>query len=478
LYAYESVPSCVSSPAGLAGWWPGQGNANDMAGNNNGTLLNGATFAAGEVGSAFSFNGSNQCVQVPYSQTLVGPIYSVEAWVEPLAQVSGGINQAVIFGQSFGSSLLIARPGNSGVVILFGFGTSHVTFNWVVNTNEIPIGQFTHLIGTWDGTTLRLYVNGALNAQNTPGTSPVDPGCPFYIGGFYTTIDEGICNYEGQFFNGLIDEVSYYNRVLAGAGIQALYEAGSAGKCPPPLTNCVPPPSGLVSWWSGEGNGKDIMGTNNGAPQGGATFATGKVGQAFDFTPASGTVIVPDSPSLRLTNQLTIEAWINARTLGPPVGYVIVSKMGGAGGLDGFQFNLVSNMLQGAFNSPGQVWFTASLFSGPIITTGVWYHVAWTYDQSAMKLYCNGQLVASNVIGAHAIAASSSNLHISGDDNLNQYFDGLIDEPSVYNRALSDSEIAAIYNAGSAGKCRLVLLCYVGSNPRERTPFSKQRVLP
>ena len=50
---------------------------------------------------------------------------------------------------------------------------------------------------------------------------------------------------------------------------------------------------------------------------------------------------------------------------------------------------------------------------------------------------------------------SSSNLRISGDDNLGSvYFDGLIDEVGVYNRALSDGEIAAIYNAGSAGKCR------------------------
>ena len=46
----------------------------------------------------------------------------------------------------------------------------------------------------------------------------------------------------------------------------------------------------------------------------------------------------------------------------------------------------------------------------------MWYHVAFTYDQSAMKLYCNGQPVATNVIGAHAIATSPSELRISGAD--------------------------------------------------------------
>ena len=202
--------------------------------------------------------------------------------------------------------------------------------------------------------------------------------------------------------------------------------------------------------------------------QGGATFVAGAVGQAFSFNPASGTVLVPDSASLRLTDQLTIEAWINSRTLSGSDGYVIVSKDGGAGGNNGYQFNLYGNMLQALFNSPGQPWPTVSFFSGPIITTGAWYHVAWMYDQSAMKLYCNGQPVATNVIGAHAIATSTSRLHISGDDNNHCYFDGLIDEPSVYNRALSASEIQAIYSAGSAGKCGLA--------PSVQTPPQSQSV--
>ena len=70
------------------------------------------------------------------------------------------------------------------------------------------------------------------------------------------------------------------------------------------------------------------------------------VGQAFNFNPASGTVLVPDSPSLRLTNQLTIEAWINTRSLSDRGGYAIVSKVAVASGNNGYQF-LVGNTLQG-----------------------------------------------------------------------------------------------------------------------------------
>ena len=216
---------CVSPPAGLVSWWPGEGNANDIAGTNNGTLLNGATFAPSEVGSAFSFNGSNQCVQIPYSPTLVASNYSVETWVKPLAQVSNPINQDLIFGQTYGLQL-VARKGTSGVVIGFYFATSPANFFGVVSTNELPIGQFTHLAGTWDGTMLRLYVNGVLNAQRAPGASPVDSGCSYSIGGTYNS-----CGYVGQFFNGLIDEVSYYHRALSGGEVQAIYLADGAGKC-------------------------------------------------------------------------------------------------------------------------------------------------------------------------------------------------------------------------------------------------------
>jgi hypothetical protein len=216
---------CISPPPGLAAWWPGDGDANDIVGTNNGTLLNGATFAPGEVGSAFSFDGISQCVQIPYSQTLASSNYSFEAWVKPLAQVSNSLNQSLIFGQSYGRHL-IARRGTSGVIIGFYFATSTVNFFGAVSTTEIPIGQFTHLAGTWDGTTVRLYINGVLNAQNTPGVSPVDPGCAFSIGGFGNN-----CGYVGQFFNGLIDEVSYYNRALSGGEVQVIYLADGAGKC-------------------------------------------------------------------------------------------------------------------------------------------------------------------------------------------------------------------------------------------------------
>ena len=68
---------------------------------------------------------------------------------------------------------------------------------------------------------------------------------------------------------------------------------------------------GLGGLVGGEGNANDNTTTNNGVLEGGVSFVPGEVGQAFSFDGVSGFVVVPDSISLRLTNQITIECWIN-----------------------------------------------------------------------------------------------------------------------------------------------------------------------
>ena len=217
---------------------------------------------------------------------------------------------------------------------------------------------------------------------------------------------------------------------------------------PPP---CDPPPAGLVAWWQGEGNANDAAGTNNGNLIGGVTYTNGEVGQAFNFNGTTAYVDVPDSPSLQLTNQITIEAWI--KPVNANGDQSMVAKIATSGGLHGYQFGTHNSQWGGQFNSfAGQAWPNYVIDSPVPLVLGAWNHVAWTYDQSAMKLYLNGQPVATNVIGAQPIALSSVDLSIGGNG---PPFNGAIDELSMYNTALSDAQILAIYNAAVSGKCEL-----------------------
>src|SRR6266536_1895027 len=77
-----AAANCFSAPSGLVGWWPGDGNANTIIGTNNGTLQGGATAAAaGQVGSAFSFDGTNSYVQIADATALHPTNLTIEAWV-------------------------------------------------------------------------------------------------------------------------------------------------------------------------------------------------------------------------------------------------------------------------------------------------------------------------------------------------------------------------------------------------------------
>ena len=98
-----TVPgSCVSAPAGIVGWWPGDGSANDIVGTNNGTLQGGAiATASGLVGQAFSFDGTNGYVQIPDSPDLQPTNLTVEAWV-----LFSSLDSAGSGGSAAGSSIL------------------------------------------------------------------------------------------------------------------------------------------------------------------------------------------------------------------------------------------------------------------------------------------------------------------------------------------------------------------------------------
>ena len=206
---------------------------------------------------------------------------------------------------------------------------------------------------------------------------------------------------------------------------------------------CILPPSGMVSWWPGDGNSNDIMGTNNGTLENGATFAAGMAGQSFSFDGTDDYLQVPDSASLDLTSQITIDAWINPAALGRRV----VDKIT-AGASDGYLLDIW----------PGNVRFIVGnqgVNGSTPLTSGAWTHIAATYDGSQMRVYVNGVLDGSLTTNI-AIPVNSLPLRIGADQNGSNQFNGLIDEVEIFNRALSAAEIQSIYTAGSDGKCKSV----------------------
>jgi hypothetical protein len=216
---------------------------------------------------------------------------------------------------------------------------------------------------------------------------------------------------------------------------------------------CVQPPAGLVSWWPGDGNAQDIIGPNDGTLQGGTAFAPGIVEEAFSFDGTNDYVSVADNPALDPTSAITVEVWIN------PSSHVgsfdpIVKKAGE--GLDqshGYALEFLGNdVVFWVYLSGGAAWQAST---SAFVPFGTWTHVAGVYDGSAIRLYVNGALAGSPTFVAGSIVRSKNPLNIGRDPaNPDRLYHGLIDEVSLYNRALTADEIHAIFDEGSAAKCK------------------------
>jgi chitodextrinase len=179
----------------------------------------------------------------------------------------------------------------------------------------------------------------------------------------------------------------------------------------------------------------DMSGNGNNGTISGATWtSSGKYGYALSFNGTNALVTVNNSPSLRLTSAMTLEAWVYPTTVNSTWRDVIY-KGNDNYYLEGTSSNS-AHPVAGAIL--GGVYAEAI---GPnALTANTWAHLAETYDGATVRLYVNGVQVASRA-QTGAIATSTNPLQIGGDSLYGQYFAGRIDEVRIYNRALSAAEI-------------------------------------
>jgi hypothetical protein len=209
----------------------------------------------------------------------------------------------------------------------------------------------------------------------------------------------------------------------------------------------------LVSWWSGDGNALDSIGSNDGTPQGGLTFAQGIAGQAFSFSGADDHVNIGNPASLNsFSSGITLEAWImpNATTSGINA---IITKWGQSNSTDAYGIYLEGSAgdlrLLGGIGVPG---ISDNGIRGGVVPADQWSHVAMTYDNGTGVniLYVNGELVAERVRPG-GITQSSLNVLIGRENSHRpRPFKGLIDQVRIFNRALSSDEIKAIIESTSS----------------------------
>jgi subtilisin-like proprotein convertase family protein len=212
-----------------------------------------------------------------------------------------------------------------------------------------------------------------------------------------------------------------------------------------------------AAWYRGEGNANDSINGNNGTVSGGVTFPAGEVGQAFRFDGATGYIPIPASPSLNIGtgSGVTIECWINPSFWPAAAGLPLAEW--DSPSKDGLQlWGITGNYLFANLNDTAGNFHTVASANGTLTANSLQY-VALTYDKLSglALLYINGVQAASANIGnitpqtSYPLNLGKRTAAVTGDGEVSN---GLEDEVGLYNRALSASEIKAIYSNGSAGK--------------------------
>ncbi|MEM2987857.1 MAG: LamG domain-containing protein, partial [Candidatus Bathyarchaeia archaeon] len=434
-------PVAAVSNTGLVGYWSfneGKGTtATDFSGNGNkGSLVNGPTWVKGRYGKALKFDGVDDYVQVPDSASLSPTsALSVFAWVKPEAvnDYKAIVAKRLSAANDWSYGMRITNTGNGEVEARIHDGTTATS---VISSSTLSTGVWYHIGLVYNGSTLKVYINAIERGSGVATVSIQDSDQPLRIGNWTTLTPQDI-----QHFQGLIDDVRIYNRALSASEIQALYKAGA-------VKHNNPSNTGLVGYWSfNEGKGTtatDFSGNGNkGSLVNGPTWVKGRYGKALKFDGVDDYVNMGNSLSYSPA-VITIGVWIKPASTQSTNGRIVNIQ-------DAANKNYDISILSSTYKIQVINWNGSSasvdITSTNAVQANQWSHIVAIIGNSDNRLYINGKLEASSTSASSQ--PSSSTLSIGRHLTNGWYFNGLIDDVRIYNRALSASEIQALYKAGA-----------------------------
>ena len=178
--------------------------------------------ATGKRNASLGFDGTDDYVVVTDNTSLSPAVVTISQWIYPTAAGSSGGDLATLWKGHIGSST------DQSYGFLWG-DTQYVTFriggtasyDQLLSSEPLSLNQWTHVLGTYDGSGLRLYINGVLDdSKSTSITSLKDTSQNLFIGASYTTA-------PFKFFTGLIDETKIWNYPLTAQQVRDVYNEGA-----------------------------------------------------------------------------------------------------------------------------------------------------------------------------------------------------------------------------------------------------------
>jgi len=420
-------------PSGTVAYYPFQGSAADASGSGN--------HLQATAGVPQYLNGDG-----PFG----GALYLDGGTT--LGTVSGSFPTGVPTGNSPYTVACFVKAAAGGTWIGYGsaaqkqcnnfwMSTYSTVLNWWYNADlgaAVPNGRdfrdgWHAVVGTWDGTTRKIYVDGLLMSSDTPGAAAVTTAS-FYVGA-------NIAN--STLFNGCLAELMIVNRALTLAEVQAYSASGGIGTSLPAATAAYYKFQGSINDSGPFGNNlKTTAGTlqftNSGGPFGGALYLDGAttLGTVAGLFPTA----VPTN-SNPYTVACFIKADAGANTLGGWIGY----------GQNGTT-KLANNFRMDGYSGIDDYWWNADLPATVPNSRNFqdgWHSVVGTWDGTTRKIYIDGLLQASDTPGAPNFQTNS---FVIGKTLNDANFKGWVAELLLASRAFSLAEVQAYNTYGGTGK--------------------------
>ena len=432
---------------------------------NDGTTT-GATYVAGQYGTALDFDGTDDEISVTNANPIdfdlgLNDGVTFSAWINADGAGEGGVGRILDKGTNTWLRVDTLSGGRLDLQASIDLATTDATLNV---SSAVAVDTWHHVVMVWEDDSddeLSIYVDGILVGTSTDGSGgPVATDTnSLIIGG-----DSGIT----ANFDGTIDDFRVYQYSRTAAEIRLDYNQGFAAEFGPSASSNQDLTRGLVGYLnfdegtgqtandSSDSNNDGTLGANSSAASDDPTWTSSKagLGGALDYD-GGDHVRIADAATVELDGNFTISFWFNNDVLSGGNHNMVFSKsdadtcckllyitqISGAPCAAGIK--LVFYLRDDA-KSPSS--FT--LCSNTTIATNTWYHGVWTFDGTTRRMYLNGVEESSDSPWVFAGNNQPILLGQYTTSNATLNIDGKIDEPRIYNRALTASEIRYLYNRG------------------------------
>ncbi len=492
---------------GLLGYWPFNGNANDESGNGNHGTVNGATYAqvVSNSKSGYGISSVSDKITLPTIQCNNILKYSVAGWFKKNSNPAYPNIDGTIFSQSNGCG------GSNGLRLFIGTdnhiyflaeqlnGTCNSVGKYNVNTNyndgnwHFFVAMFESNGGTITSSNFTLNLDGVNSNDNWYLGSAIVAPIPNLTNS--TTFGNVNSSVDGMVGN--IDDFVIYNRILTQTEITQLYTNcvattsttnltipstslpytwngltfNASGSQTKHLTNAAGcdstatlnltvintalpsylPTNGLVGWWPFNGNANDESGNGNHGTVNGASLTSDRFGNnnSYYFN-GNANILVNNSNSLQVGTNQTISLWIKVNSLQPNLNWILQKGTGGGCQTTGYYVAFDGNgtIFHRTFNFGQNSNYCATIGDYSNYDTN-WHQLIFVYSPPYNKMYIDGVLAGNGMNCSTCNVINSSNPLIIGSGSGQNGFkwDGKIDDIAIYNRALTQSEITALYSS-------------------------------